>query len=109
MGLKRVFGKIAEGFVAAGKAIIKVKDLPFLQDVVVFIPVVGPALAFALDRVEEAERIFSTPKSGREKFAWVLVNLQKDLDTLGLDEKRIGALIEIALLILKKEADITGR
>ena len=104
----RVFKKIAGAFVHVGRFIVKRETLSALSEVAVFIPVVGKPLALALDYVEEAEEMFSEPKSGEEKLAWVLEKLQGALNKVGYSEKRIDALILMALLILKGEAEIRG-
>lgn len=79
-----------------------------MRVVVPHIPIAGPVLALALGRVAEAEEMFrEDPKSGRtKKRPWVEAKLRKDLRSQGIWEKRLGALIEIALLILKAEAKV---
>ena len=100
-GLKRVFLKIGGG-VKSPKAI------GLMEVVAPYIPIAGPVLALALGRVAEAEKLFKDdPKSGEtKKKPWVRHQLSKDYRKVGVWEKRIDAIIEIALLIFKSEAKI---
>ena len=97
--LKRVFSKV-------GKAIKSPATLAATKVVLPHIPIPGAALAAAVIKVEAAEKEFKEPKSGAKKRAWAEHQTAKELRRLGLDEKRLGALIEIALLFLKAEARV---
>lgn len=102
----RAFRKIGGAFKAIGRFIVRREVLRTLKSVSVFIPVIGAPLATALDYVEAAERKFSKPGSGTDKMAWVIENAVGALRKAGYEEKRVNGLIEIALLILKDEAEI---
>ena len=99
--LKRVFSKIGGGLKDP-------KAIKIMKVVVPHIPIAGPVLALALGRVAEAEELFrKNPKSGEShKKPWVKHQLRKDFREIGVWEKRIDAIIEIALLILKAEAKV---
>ena len=106
--MKRFFGTIGPKLLAGIKGIDRVGDaldvLPGGKNLVVFIPVVGPALAIALDAVDTAERAITSSKSGPAKLAMALTETQVKLAELGIEEKRLHGIIELALLILKNEA-----
>ncbi len=104
MGLGRVFKKIGDGFLTVGKIIADVADIPFAEELIAFVPVVGPALSIAMKYVDEAEKKFSEPKSGKVKMAWALHNTRSALLEVGVEEKRILGLLELALLLIKGEA-----
>lgn len=106
MGLKRVFKKIGAAILKVGKIIADVNDVPFVNEVIAFIPMVGPALSIAMSFVDRAEKAFPKPKSGKLKLAWALKQTEEALAAAGLKEKRLNALIEIALLIIKGEAKL---
>jgi hypothetical protein len=104
MGLKRVFSKIGGGILGALK---NRKTRRVAAEMArVFVPAWGPALARAIDVVETAEAIFTEPKSGEDKKAWALEQLQAQLAEMGFEEKRILGLIELALLLTKGEATV---
>lgn len=112
MGLRLLgtfFKKIGKGFggalLKAGKVIANVADVPGVTTGVMMIPVAGPWLALALRRVDQAEEAFRyVEKSGAQKMALALEGLAEDFADAGIDEKRMRAAIELALLLLKKEA-----
>lgn len=91
MGLGRVFKKIGDGFLTVGKIIADVADIPFAEELIAFVPVVGPALSIAMKYVDEAEKKFSEPKSGKVKMAWALHNTRSAL--LKSASKRSGYLV----------------
>lgn len=102
----RAFRKLGGALKAIGKFIIRRETLATLKSVAIFVPVVGRPLSIALDYVEAAERKFSKPGSGIDKMAWVIENAVGALRKAGYEEKRVNGLIEMALLILKDEAEI---
>ena len=106
-------GIVKRAFVALGKRVAKVftsEVIKAAKKVVVQIPIVGLPLALALDLVGKAEWLHEDGehRTGPEKFAYVLVNLTRALREKGIEEKRIGALIENALLVYKGEATIVS-
>lgn len=104
MSFKRAFSKIGSGVwkMFKGKAARKVAGAMAR----IYVPVWGPAIAEALETVDAAEILFDAPKQGEAKMAWARAQLEERLRDLGVDEKRIGGLIEIALLLTKGEAEI---
>lgn len=103
----RVFRKIGSAFKAIGKFVVKHREtIMDLDDLVVFIPIIGGPLSIALNLVEEAESSYPEGGNGEFKMAWVLIELKNSLAAAGFEEKRLKALIEMALLILKGEAEI---
>lgn len=112
MGFKRAFKKIGSGFLkglkVVGKTAAKIDDIPGAGEVLGFIPVAGPVLRLAVERAATAEEMFSAPGSGDQKIQWVLHQLAKDLRDLGVEEKRIRGLAELALLFHKGEAGIVA-
>ncbi len=99
--LGRVFKKIGGGL--ASPTAIKA-----LKVVSPMIPVAGPVMATAVELVGSAEGTF--PESGAGptlRKPWVRHQLAKRLREEQLEEKRIDALIELALLVYKGEAKIT--
>ena len=105
MGLGSVFKKIAGGVLKVGNFLADFADIPFAKELVVFIPVVGPALSIAIKYVDEAERIWSdVEKSGEEKRSYALVLIRAALSEANLDSKKSSALLELAVLLQSNEA-----
>lgn len=104
MGIGRVFSKIGGGVLGALKS--KVTRRVAAEAARVFVPAWGPALARAIDVVETAEAVFTDPRSGEDKMAWALEALKTQFNDMGIEEKRIRGLIELALLLTKGEATV---
>lgn len=105
MGIGSVFKKIGGGALKVGKVIANLADIPFAKELVAVIPIAGPGLAIAIRYIDEAENVFSADeKSGAYKRGYALELIEKALDDLNLDSKQARALLEVALLINKKEA-----
>lgn len=105
MGLRGVFKKIGGGVLRVGKFFADFADIPFAKELVVLIPVVGPALAIAIKYVDEAERVWSdVSKSGEDKRAYALVLIERALDEADLNSKKASALLELAVLLQNNEA-----
>ena len=104
MGVVGAIKAMGRAFKKLGKILISHKVIKAAKTVAVFIPSYGVPIGLALEFVEEAEDKFSKPGSGTEKFAFVLKKLKAGLKKAGIEEKRISAIIEMALLVLKDEA-----
>ena len=100
-----VFKKIGKGSLRVGEEIADIADIPMVKELVVIIPVVGPALGFAMKYVDEAERIWADmAKSGGEKRAYALILIEDALKEADLDSTRARGLLELAHLIQQNEA-----
>lgn len=104
MSLKRAFSKIGKGIFGAMKS--KVTRRVAAEVVRTTVPVYGPAIARAIDVVEAAEILFDEPRAGKKKRQWAVEQLSAQLRELGIEEKRLLGLIELALLLTKGEATI---
>ena len=101
---KKLGKNIGKGGLKVGKVVADVADIPMVKELVAMIPVAGPGIAFAMSRVDAAEKMFTGPKSGKQKREWAMTQLAKDLRGAGVEEKRILGMIELALLLNKNEA-----
>ncbi len=93
----RAFKKVARFLV--GKRTRRV-----LKTISIFVPVLDVAFSVIYGLVDAAEKGFPEAGSGAEKLAWVLRQVEGALEQVGVKEKRVLGLIELALLVLKGEA-----
>jgi hypothetical protein len=105
MGILSIFKKIGGGIVDAGEVVADIADVPFATQLVAMIPIAGPALAIAMEYVNEAEEVFSDQaKSGADKRAFALSRIESALIDGNLDSTRARALLELAVLLNSNEA-----
>jgi hypothetical protein len=88
-----------------GRVLVRPEVLGGAQMAALFIPVYGPAIMLAVEWVRKAETEFGAAQ-GPQKLAWILEHLPAALEAAGVKEKRIRALVEVALLVVKEEAEI---
>lgn len=109
MGLGGFFNKIGSGVkkgaIAGGKVVADVADIPGVTMGVAMIPVAGPWISLAMNRVNQAEELFSNQaKSGKQKMEWATAQAGKDFKAAGIDNHRLESALSLALLLMKNEA-----
>ncbi len=115
MGLKSVFGKVARGVGIGAKkgwdgftAFDDVMDqIPFADALIVAIPIVGPALAFAMAKVDIAQEMFPGEGQGGSRREWARAQLRKDLLANGLDANYVDEIVAVAFLATKGHVAVT--
>lgn len=115
MGLKSIFGKVARGVGMGAKkgwdgftAFDDVMDrIPFANELIVAIPIVGPALAFAMSKVDIAQEMFPGQGEGGKRREWAVAQLRKDLLANGLDANYVDEIVAVAFLATKGHAAVT--
>ncbi len=114
MSVGRVFKKIfVDGIfnhlIKIGKFIARIDDIPVIGDTLVdligLIPVAGPVLKLAVEKVEMAEALFASGQ-GKERKIWAINKLEEDLKRLNIKEKYIEEIIGYAFLYWKGYAAV---
>jgi len=101
MGLLGAFRKI-------GRALKHPAALAGAQAVAVFVPVAGPAISLAIE-VARAKEVKYGKGNGDLKRKEALQELTPLLKAAGLSDKRVRAILELAILAMDDEAEvITG-
>lgn len=101
----KVFKKIGRGSVTVGEKVVDIADIPMIKELVVIVPVIGPAIAIALRYVGEAEEVWSDmAKAGDMKRGYALILIEEALKEANLDSTRARGLLELAWLIQENAA-----
>ncbi len=115
MGLKSAFKKVGRGIGIGAKGAWKgftafddvMDKIPFAENLVMAIPIVGPALSFAMQKVDLAQEMFPGEGEGGRRREWAIAQLRKDLRKAGLDEAYSNEIVGLAFLATRGQAGVT--